>query len=448
VSAILFLVAHLLVPAFGAAAAWHPSLRRAPLALRGSAAFLGGAVLLTLEGMLWSLLGVRWTVASLGLPAIALSAGLAWAWARRPAVAWRREACRPAVAAAGLTAVAAGLLQLLLAAVSGRAASVDLVLFWGVKATHWVAAGGLEAATLAHAFAIHTHPSYPPLFPTVLAWGTLVAGELPWLAVPVTSVLWVAATVPVVLHMLELRVGREHAVAVTGFWTVAVAAALVAGCCAGNAEPALVAYTTTALVAALVVANRRLGLVAVVAAMGAVLTKNEGGIAVGLTVVGLLLADLFGRRSRPLRGALPLLAGAAVGLSGWLGARLALGLPLTDPIRERAFALSFDHLGTILAAAPQNLAAGTRGLAWLIPLALLLAVERRRLVELLPALALAVGLLTFLGVYYLHAHGDPSALISWTLPRVTIPALSALILAAGLGAGRLDPPPPDQDRKR
>lgn len=441
-SAFLFLAAHLVLPLFGAAAAWHPSLRRAPLALRGSGAFLGGAVVLTLEGMLWSVLGVRWTVTSLGLPAVVLSSGLAWFWARQPAAAWRREPCRPAVAVAGLAATAGGLLQLAVAAVSGRAASVDLVLFWGVKASHWAAAGGLDAPALADAFAIHTHPSYPPLFSTVLAWGALVAGELPWLAVPATSVLWVAATVPVVLHPLGQRVGGEHALAVTGFWTVGVTAALVAGCCAGNAEPPLVAFTTAAVVAALVgvvAGDRRFDGVAAVAAAGAVLSKNEGAVAVASIVAGLLMVALWRRESPPLRRALPLVAGAAAAFLGWVGVRLALGLPLTDPIRERAFAISFDHLGTILGSVPGHLGAGTRGLAWLVPLALLLVVGRRRLGELLPALGLAAGLIAFLGLYYLHAEGDPARLISWTLPRVTVPALSALILAAGMGTGPLDP---------
>lgn len=440
-SGLAFVAAHLLLPVLGAAVAWHPSLRRAPLPLRVSAASLGGAVVLTLEGMLWSALGVRWTVVSLALPAAALSSSLAWVWSRRPAATWRRGHYRPAVAVAGLAVTVGGLVQLAAAAVSGRAASVDLLLFWGVKVTHWVAAGGLDAPALAHSFAIHTHPSYPPLFSTVLAFGALVAGELPWLAVPATSLLWVAATVPVVVHLVGQRVVGEHALVVTGFWTVAVTAALVAGCCAGNAEPALVAYTTTLLAAMLVAGvegDRKLDVMVAVAAAGAVLTKNEGGIAVALILVGVLV-----RNPRAWRRAVPLASGAVVGILSWLAVRWGLGLPLTDPIRERALAVSFDHLGTILAAVPGHLGAGTRGLAWLVPCALFLAVPRKRLLELLPALTLAGGLFAFLVVYYLHAAGDPSRLISWTLPRVTLPALSALILAAGLGTGRQHPPDPD-----
>jgi hypothetical protein len=235
-------------------------------------------------------------------------------------------------------------------------------------------------------------------------------------------------------------VNGEHALVVTGFWTVAVTAALVAACSTGNAEPPLVAYTTTALLATLAGAagDRRFDLLAAIGAAGALLTKNEGAIAVALVLIGVV-----GRDRRVARRALPLLGGAVVGFSTWLAARLTLGLPLTDPIRERALAVSFEHLGTIVASMPGHLGAGTRGLAWLIPLALLLAVPRKRLLELLPALTLAGGLLAFLVVYYLHAEGDPSRLISWTAPRVTLPALSALILAAGLGTGRQHPPDPD-----
>jgi hypothetical protein len=215
---------------------------------------------------------------------------------------------------------------------------------------------------------------------------------------------------------------------------VACCAALAASCSAGNAEPPLLLYETVALAAVLANPERHRFLAAV-ALCGAVLSKTEGALGAALILLG--LAASGGRRWPPQRRkTLAVLALAtASAAAGWLLLRLAFGLPLTDPIREPAFRLSFQHLGAILAAVPSGLAAGTRGLALLVPLAILAWTGARRWREAAPALTLAGGLLAFLGFYYLHVVGDPARLIGWTLPRVSIPALSALILAAGVTSG-------------
>jgi hypothetical protein len=49
-----------------------------------------------------------------------------------------------------------------------------------------------------------------------------------------------------------------------------------------------------------------------------------------------------------------------------------------------------------------------------------------------PGLVLAAGLLGFLVFDYLHDRKDPTMRIGWTMPRVVQPALSAMILAAGV----------------
>ena len=86
----------------------------------------------------------------------------------------------------------------------------------------------------------------------------------------------------------------------------------------------------------------------------------------------------------------------------------------------------------------RHLSAGTAGLSWLIPLALLAASARRIRASLVPALALGAGLLLFFFFDYLQDPTDPAIRIGWTLPRVSQPALSALILAAGIaGAARI-----------
>jgi hypothetical protein len=435
--ALRFLAAHLALPLLGAAAAFHPEVRRGPLALRVGVAFLAGALALTLEAMLWSLLGVRWSVTSLALPVTGLTLALAWRWGRRPAEEWAAAPRSRSVAAAGLLVTAGGLAQLAVAAATSRATASDLLLFWGVKALHWASSGGLHPAELSGPFAIHTHTTYPPLYPVVLAWSTLVAGDLPWYTVPIMTLLWVGVAAVLVAHLLARRLRGDHALAVTAFWSVAVCAALGASCSAGNAEAPLLLFEAVALAAVL---GERKGdaakgrFLAALALAGAVLTKTEGAVGAGLLVAGVAARDGWWARRLAWAPVARLAFAPAAAALAWLLVRLALGLPLSDPIREPALAVSFAHLGAILAAAPASLAAGTRGLAWLAPAALLLLLGRRRLPDLLPALALCGGLLAFLAVYYLHAVGDPTRLIGWTLPRVSIPALSALILAAGVAS--------------
>jgi hypothetical protein len=92
----------------------------------------------------------------------------------------------------------------------------------------------------------------------------------------------------------------------------------------------------------------------------------------------------------------------------------------------------FQYLTPVLTGMARHLDAGTAWLSWLLPLAFLVASARRIRAELLPALSLVAGLLLFLVFDYVHDRNDPSVRIGWTLPRVSQPGLSALILAAGV----------------
>jgi hypothetical protein len=99
------------------------------------------------------------------------------------------------------------------------------------------------------------------------------------------------------------------------------------------------------------------------------------------------------------------------------------------------WALNGRFVAEILAGMLRNLDGGTWGLSWAIPILLLLA-ARPSLRGLLPALALTGGLLLFLVFDYLHDESPPNERIRWTTPRVSQPALSAVILAAGLATAR------------
>jgi len=87
----------------------------------------------------------------------------------------------------------------------------------------------------------------------------------------------------------------------------------------------------------------------------------------------------------------------------------------------------------MLTRLPAALEAGTYGVSWILPLVLLIA-ARPRVRSLLPAFALGAGLMAFLVFDYLHDREDPAIRIQWTAPRVSQPALSALILASGLAS--------------
>jgi hypothetical protein len=58
-------------------------------------------------------------------------------------------------------------------------------------------------------------------------------------------------------------------------------------------------------------------------------------------------------------------------------------------------------------------------------------------------LSLAAGILAFLVFDYLHDDRSPSERIRWTTPRVSQPALSAVILAAGVATSRRSERAPD-----
>ncbi|HEX7251625.1 MAG TPA: hypothetical protein VF376_02005, partial [Thermoanaerobaculia bacterium] len=132
-------------------------------------------------------------------------------------------------------------------------------------------------------------------------------------------------------------------------------------------------------------------------------------------------------------GALRLAIGPALGLLVWFSFQMSAGLEVGYRAHGGLIALYPSHLGSIARNMLYFLNAGTLWLSWTVPLLFLVLFARRWRV-LLPASALALGLMSFLFYDYLHDQDDPGVRIGWTLPRVSQPALSALILGAGLAA--------------
>ena len=434
---VAFGISYAAVALLGLPAAFHPLIRHHSVIARGGACFLLGAVLLSVEGLVWSLVGIPWTIWTLGVPLGVVSFAAVLLSTRYPStveIKAQPEHDRSPVAAGAfvLTLCALGFLAWQLYAT--RATSPDLLFFWGVKGTRFAAAGGLDAELLGWRFFIHAHVNYPPLLPTVYAWGVLVAGGMPWAWVPITSWIWVAATSAVLGPLLRPHLGPAAAAVVTSVWTVIISASIVASNSGGNAEAPLVAFLTVACAALLASPSDRQPIAWAVVALGfvgAVLTKNEGSVSV-LLLTGGALFRAWRNHDRTTRIRIVQAAVTAAGAVGlWLLFLVIHGLPLTDPVRQRAFGITFDHTELILSAMPSSLDAGTATLSWWFLLIALVA-SPRRIVPFFPAVALCCGLLLFAFVYYLHSHTDPTILIRWTLPRLCQPALSALALWAGL----------------
>ena len=429
-----FLAAWLVIPVLGAGAAFHPSLRRDGVFARGAAALGLGTVFLTLSGLILSLVGVAWTLPRLAALPLAASATLGTVWSRRAAVARTEE--RPCRLIASVSGVVIGVTLLLLGwtLVTAGATSLDYLLFWGSKAARFAESRAVNADLLRWKYFAYAVPDYPPSVPIVQAWGALAAGKMPWRFVPLTSLLWLAATVPLVRTLLARRIGGDGAASVTAFWTAAFAASLAFSVSGGNAEAPLLFFETGA-VAALIVErdgteSRFLpGLLLT----GAVLTKVEGSAAFVALVAGTFVRDALEKRPRLLSRTAALAAAPIAAVGAWFVFQRREGLAVGFQSHGPFFGIRFDYLSTILGTEIRQLEAGTYWLAWLVPLVLILAV-RPPLRPLLPAAALIVGILGFLVFDYMHDANDPTVRIGWTAPRVSQPALSACILAAGLAS--------------
>ena len=432
-NAIPFLLATLSLPILGAGAAFHPSIRNASRPARAAAALAFGAVGLTLGGMLLTAAGFRWTLAAIAAVPLAVSLAAGLFWRRRPATPFP-----PAAAGLGarrtLFVIAAASLALLgWALLAGAATSVDYLFFWGVKSARFAAVRGVDVELLRWPFFAHAVVDYPPLVPIVQAFGALPADRFPWRTVPLTSLLWVAAAAPLLRAFLRRRLDGDSASAVTAFWIAAMTASVATSLSGANAEAPLLFFESIALAALLTEDADTSRFLPALMLAGAVLTKVEGSVAAILIVLGVVLRDLLERRPRLWRRALALTLSPAAALSAWFLFQWHFGLRPGFRGHGGLLALHADHLGTVLTRLPLALEAGTYGVSWILPLVLLIA-ARPRVRPLLPALALGAGLLAFLVFDYLHDREDPAIRIQWTAPRVSQPALSALILASGLAS--------------
>lgn len=433
---VVFLLAPLALALFGLPAAWATPVDRFSAAGRFSAAFVMGVVVFTVWLTLLSTVGIRWSAASVVAPLAIGSIAGAIVLSRRVALAGNDGGETGTVAwLAGGLALAAGSGHLVLMALTSRATSIDLLYFWGVKAQRFAELGAIDATLLADPLAVHMHSNYPPLLPIVYAWGIGLAGRLPWQMALASCAVWLVAGVPLLRDLLGRVMHRDEATMASSFWFLAMALAVPASLSAGNAEPAMVLFSSVAVAALL---ERSARWLAVVALAGIVLTKNEGLVVFALIAGAAVARDILEgtRGARLARRAAAVVLVPLAALGAWLLFEALHGVPMEDVTREKAGVMALGRAGEVAAGMMKNLDAGSAGIAWLVA-ALLIAKSWRRWRALLPAIAPALGTLAFLFVYYLHFRGDGlDVWMRWTMPRVSLGALAAALVGAAFAGAR------------
>ena len=295
-SAVIYALSYLAFPVFG----WSLAKRIEDRAARIGFAFLAGALLLTIEATLFTMVGIRWSVWALAIPLIAAS--LLPVEDRRPRLsgqAWR-------LSSIGIAALA--IAHFFFSNLTAQSISPDFVLFWGPKAARFALAHSLDPH-----FLLSRYPpprvDYPPLVPIVEAWGALFTHDFPWITAASMSAIWLLAAVPVIRWLTQSWEA-------TAFWTAAMCASQAFSGGGGNAEAMLIAYLSIG--AAAIIANQTT--VAAIAFAGATLTKEEAFITIAAILIGVAIKNV----KRAL-----ILGGASVGSACvWFAYQWRFGLPI------------------------------------------------------------------------------------------------------------------------
>ncbi|MEA2326966.1 MAG: hypothetical protein QOE68_1925 [Thermoanaerobaculia bacterium] len=406
---VAYIAAYALVPLFGLSLASSIDSRSARIGF----AFLAGALLLTIEATLFTMIGIRWSILGLSLPLLIASGMVLWR---------RRSSTDKSVCATpfAIAIIAIAILHFLLSIITTQSINPDYVLFWGTKSVHFAMSRSLDAGYLLSRYA-PPRIDYPPLLPIVQAWGLLFSHQMPWITAAAMSAVWLAAAVPVINWLT----GSIHA---TAFWTAAMAASLAFCGSGGNAEAMLVVYISVG--AAAIVARRTS--IAAIAFAGAMLTKEEALVTIGAILIGVIVHD------RGIRRAAILAVSSAAGASVWFAFQNRFGMHVGYDRVTLTHTFHWSNLPTIFREAPKSLAAGCWGLSWLIPIAIIFYIALkmpRRLKDAIPLLVPVPLLFAFFVYLYLQYESSLAMKMWWILPRLSQPALSLLILAAAFAAG-------------
>jgi hypothetical protein len=403
---LIYVLSYLAFPLFG----WSLAKRIDDRAARLGFAFLAGALLLTIEATLFTIVGIQWNVFALAIPLLVIG-GIAWR------VGGHAAAPTHPVASLALGVTAIAILHFLLSIVTTQSVSPDFVLFWGTKASRFALAHALDPQ-----FLLSRYPpprvDYPPLVPIVEAWGALFTHQFPWITAAAMSAVWLLAAVPVIRWL-------TNSWEATAFWTAAMCASQAFSGGGGNAEAMLIA--TISIGAAAIVANQTT--IAAIAFAAAALTKEEAFITIAAILIGVVIRD------RHIKRALILGTASLAGASIWFAYQWRFGLPVGYERFSVQRHIYWSNLPTIFSEAPKSLAAGCWGLAWLIPLAILATRSREQLKRAIPLLVPIPILFAFFVFLYLQYESSLAMRMWWILPRISQPPLSLLILAAAFASG-------------
>ena len=232
------------------------------------------------------------------------------------------------------------------------------------------------------------------------------------------SAVWLGAAVPVIRWLTKSWQA-------TAFWIAAMAASQSFSGGGGNAEPMLIAFISVG--AAAIVANETF--IAAIAFAGATLTKEEAFITIGAILICVMFRDI--------KRAAILAASAIGGASVWFLYQWRFGMRVGYERFAEQTHLHWSNLPTIFSEAPKSLAAGCWGLAWLVPLAIIIVVairEPKRLVDSIPLLAPIPLLFAFFVFLYLQYESALAMRMWWILPRISQPPMSLLILGAAFAS--------------
>ncbi|PYQ30328.1 MAG: hypothetical protein DMF56_05810 [Acidobacteria bacterium] len=243
--------------------------------------FAAGLATLTIEMIVLSAIGVRWSIPLLLIVPVIV----ALIPRNAPHDASKYHLLFLIVACVALAVYA-------LTVMSAAATSGDFVFFWGTKGQIFGQERMLDTAFLRNPDHVVMHPEYPPLVPLYYAWTMLGAQQLDWFGAMASAILFLA------LATLAIRGDANKALFAAMF-----ALLFIRNDVAGNAEPALIFFEVVACGAAAASAAGVLAsgdattrrpraaaapqddVVTAIALCGAILTKMEGAVFAILFIV-------------------------------------------------------------------------------------------------------------------------------------------------------------------
>jgi len=405
------------------------------------------ALLLALD-----LIGVPWSLLSIGLAAAGLAVGAALAgrwWRSRPAASQGGVLPVHSAPPGWGDAVALAVVGwLLLLCRTGVATTPDFIYQWGIKAHRFFLAGTIDWGFLASPLGIAPSPDYPHLVPDLFVLTSLVRGGFSESAAALWApvfVLMACAGVRTTCAARDVSAGRGQAIlAVTG---LLMGMFTVGYRLAGGADLAIVAALLLALPALL----RRSGGaddLAVGAAAALAGGSKQEGIVLGIVLVvaytlvrgrrawGGPPAAKFGYLLRV--GAMPLAV-----LAPWALQVLRYGLlGATHPGGPMRWA----DLGEVIRAVTASIQAQEwHGLGWLVLLVPLLLVPRSTR---LAGAVLSIQAAIYLAVYLRHPGEELAAYVSINAPRLVFHLVPAALVAALVYLGSRDRTRDAEERPR